>query len=369
MHSKMLSMTAVVGSLFLSIVAGWAGTEESKVVAQPSPTPAEPWEIKVAGPGWLANASGFTGFRGVNSYSNVGFSQILKHINFVYSLGAEVRSGRFGALGGLEYFDAQAGFDGTGLVSRVGLGSQSFLGEFFLSYRVLEAPCGWLELLAGFRDTYLGTQLGLNANEPAIDTASTELVNLFTKQLTTPGSQVQTLVQQQIVNRLSSLEGRAPPLPVPPLAGNQPGQIGALIKALLQSQQPELQAAVRAGAQARVNQLKAELANRVANVLTSHLNTSSSFYDNWLDPLIGLRGRLNLRKAFYLIAETDIGGFGIGSDIAWQGYAGLGCQLTRNIYSEVGFQALYDDFRDESANGFFYQVWLYGARITLGLNF
>jgi hypothetical protein len=32
-----------------------------------------------------------------------------------------------------------------------------------------------------------------------------------------------------------------------------------------------------------------------------------SFYDNWLDPLIGLRGRLNLSKAFYLTAETDIG--------------------------------------------------------------
>jgi len=84
------------------------------------------------------------------------------------------------------------------------------------------------------------------------------------------------------------------------------------------------------------------------------------FLDDWFDPLIGLRGRYNLSKAFYLTAETDIGGFGIGSDIAWQGYAALGCQIIRNIYSEVGYRALYDDFRDESDHNFLYQIWLQG---------
>ncbi len=53
-------------------------------------------------------------------------------------------------------------------------------------------------------------------------------------------------------------------------------------------------------------------------------------------PLIGLRGRYNLSKAFYLTAETDVGGFGIGSDIAVDAYAALGCQITRNIFSAVG---------------------------------
>jgi opacity protein-like surface antigen len=96
---------------------------------------------------------------------------------------------------------------------------------------------------------------------------------------------------------------------------------------------------------------------------------SLSFYDDWFDPLIGVRGRSNQSKAFYLTAETDIGGFGIGSDIAWRGYAGLNCQITRNIYSEVGYRALYDDFRDESANGFLYQLWLHGVQITAGLKF
>jgi hypothetical protein len=115
--------------------------------------------------------------------------------------------------------------------------------------------------------------------------------------------------------------------------------------------------------------LKADLAGRVAKVLTTQLNRSLSFYDDWFDPLIGLRGRYNLSKAFYLTAETDVGGFGIGSDIAWQGYAAVGCQITRNIYAEVGYRALYDGFRDESDHNFLYQLWLHGVQITAGLRF
>jgi hypothetical protein len=141
------------------------------------------------------------------------------------------------------------------------------------------------------------------------------------------------------------------------------------VQARVQSQVSELQAAIHAKAQARVTQIKTGLENQISSFLTSQLNRSFSFYDNWLDPLIGLRGRLNLTKAFYLTAQTDVGGFGIGSDIAVEAYAALGCQLTRNIYSEVGYRYLYDDFRDEGANDFLYQVSLHGAQISVGLNF
>ena len=71
-------------------------------------------------------------------------------------------------------------------------------------------------------------------------------------------------------------------------------------------------------------------------------------------------------KAFYLTAESDVGGFGIGSDVAVQAYAALGCQITRTLYSEVGYRFLYDDFRD---NDFLYQMALHGAQITVGLRF
>ena len=271
---------------------------------------------------------GSTGFHGVNSNVDVGVGQILRHINLIDTLGAEVRKGRFGVLGDFLYLNAQAGADGTGLVSKVDLGLQQFLGEFFGSYRVIEGPHGWLDLLAGFRYTYLGEQVGLQANNVAINAASTQLVDIFAEQLTTPGSDLRTLIQQQIVGKLNSLNGANPSLPVAPIAGAEPGKIRDAIQQLIQSQEPELAAAIRADAQTRINQLKAQLTNQIANRVTSQLNRSFSFYDDWVDPVIGLRGRFNLNKAFYLTAESDVGGFGIGSDIALQEYAAIGCQIT-----------------------------------------
>jgi len=208
----------------------WGGQEEAEVAAQPplepsagkqtegkfieqSPEkPAEPWEIRVGGPGWLANASGFTGFHGVNPYVSVGVGQLLKHLNVVFASLAEVRKGRFGLRGGFLYLDGQAGVSGQGLVSRVGLNAQEFIGELFGSYRLIQGPRGWLDLLAGFRFTYLGQQTGLNANEPAIEVASTNLVNGLAQQLATRRTDLVTLIQQHILDRLTSLEGRHPPI-------------------------------------------------------------------------------------------------------------------------------------------------------------
>jgi hypothetical protein len=365
---KLLARLSLISIFFLPPNAGWAGTpQESVTMEQPPAKTTEPWEITVGGPGWLAGVSGTTGFRGINSNVDVGIGEILKHINVVYSFSGEVRKGRFGVFGDLLYLNGQAGTgEGSGLVSKVDIGLQEFLGEFFTSYRVIEGPHGWLDLLAGFRYTYLGEQVGLQANNFAINTASAQLVNQFAEQISTSASGLRNLVQQDIVDKLSSLNGNNPTLPVAPIAGTEPGKIREVVQQVIQDREAELAAAVRADATARVNQLKAQLTNQVASRVTSQLNQSFSFYDNWFDPLIGLRGRFNLSKAFYLTAESDVGGFGIGSDIAVQAYAALGCQITRNIFSEVGYRYMYDDFRDTN---FLYQLSLHGAQITVGLKF
>jgi hypothetical protein len=359
----------VVPIFSLSLISGYAGTsDEAKMsIAQPSVKTAEPWQITVGGPGWLAGVSGTSGFHGKNANVNVGVGQILKHINVIYSFSGEVRRGRFGVLGDLLYLNAQDGTgERSGLVSKVDLGLQQFLGEFFASYRVIDGSRGWLDLLAGFRYTYVGEQVGLQANNMAIDAASTRLVDQFALSLATPGSDLRTLIDQNITDKLTALNGQNPKLPVAPIASQEPGKIRDLVQQLIQSQEPELVAAIRTGVAARVSQLKAQLASQVATKLTSQLNRSFSFYDSWADPLIGLRGRYNLSKAFYLTAESDVGGFGIGSDIAVQAYAALGCQITRNIFTEVGYRYLYDDFRDTN---FLYQLSLHGAQVTVGINF
>jgi hypothetical protein len=159
------------------------------------------------GPGWLAGVSGTTGFHGTNSNVDVGIGQILKHINVIYSLSAEVRRGRLGVLGDLLYLNAQDGSgERSGLVSKVDLGLQQFLGEFFGSYRVVEGPHGWLDLLAGFRYTYLGEQVGLQANNMAIGAAIIQLVNQFAQSLTTPGSWIEPVPKYVIAIKPGPLE-------------------------------------------------------------------------------------------------------------------------------------------------------------------
>jgi BMFP domain-containing protein YqiC len=224
-------------------------------------------------------------------------------------------------------------------------------------------------LLVGFRDTYLGQQVGLQANNLAIDAASTQLVDAVAQRVAIQVSDLETLIRADITNKLTALDNRAPILPVGPVAEFLKGKIFDGVQQQIQSRVPELEAAIHAKAQARVTQIKTGLENQISSFLTSQLNRSFSFYDNWIDPVIGFRGRLNLTKAFYLTAETDVGGFGIGSDIAVQAYAALGCHLTRNIYSEVGYRYLYDDFRDEGASDFLYQASLHGAQISVGLTF
>ena len=88
---------------------GGRGGEDEKLVQAPPVKTTEPWEIKVGGPGWLANVSGITGFHGFNQNISVDVGQLLRHINVIYAFNGEVRRGRWGVFGGLLYLNAQAG--------------------------------------------------------------------------------------------------------------------------------------------------------------------------------------------------------------------------------------------------------------------
>jgi hypothetical protein len=115
---------------------------------------------------------------------------------------------------------------------------------------------------------------------------------------------------------------------------------------VIESQEPELAAAIRAGAQARVNQLKAQLTNQVANRVASQLNRSFSFYDDWFDPLVVLRGRFNLSKAFYLTAEhfchhsdSDVDNHYRCGDLQWDSpYRSRACNYDVATYTTRGKQ-------------------------------
>jgi hypothetical protein len=342
---------------------------EGKTVEQPPVNTTEPWIVTVGAPVWLTNIAGTTGFRGINSDVHIGIGTIIPNTNVLFATEAELRKGRFGVLGDFLYADGQAGVNGAGFVSRLGLGIQTFIEETFASYRLIDSPRGTLDLLAGFRFTYIGEQLDLNPNVEQIDGASTELVNAVGNAIAANISDLRSLTPQTIAGKLSSLLGGSPPVPVGPLAGQEQGEIIALVQELTQSVQPELRTAIQTHNQTAISQIKSRLAGEIGNFLANELDRSFSFYDDWFDPVIGLRGRLNLSKAFYLTGESDVGGFGVGSNIAVQEYAAFGCQITRNLRAEVGYRYLYDDFRDQNDSDFLWRITLHGPQIAVAIDF
>ena len=113
--------------------------------------------------------------------------------------------------------------------------------------------------------------------------------------------------------------------------------------------------------------MKAGISQQITNALSSAIATPRNQTNDWADPYVGFRARLNMYKeVLYLTTKTDIGGFDAGSKISAEAYGALGCQITRNIYAEAGYKYLYEDY---DSGGFLYKTATQGAQITAGWKF
>jgi opacity protein-like surface antigen len=107
----------------------------------------------------------------------------------------------------------------------------------------------------------------------------------------------------------------------------------------------------------------------------------------WVDPVIGLRGRLKIWRATKLFAEGDVGGFNANADTAYELHrqgrtivresvdstdwsyqlaGGLEFQLTRNLWAQLGWRYIKYDFKK---NGFTDTNALNGPFLQAGVNF
>jgi opacity protein-like surface antigen len=83
------------------------------------------------------------------------------------------------------------------------------------------------------------------------------------------------------------------------------------------------------------------------------INASADDSETWVDPIIGLRGRLNLSPDFFLTSWGMIGGFGVSSDFTWDVMGGLGYQASDSISLVAGYRAMGVDYRND---GFVFDV-------------
>lgn len=92
--------------------------------------------------------------------------------------------------------------------------------------------------------------------------------------------------------------------------------------------------------------------------------------ETWVDPFIVARFKSDPSKKFIYMLRGDIGGFGIGSDFAWQiqGYAGY--RFSKLFQLTGGYRYIGMDYDNGSGNSrFLYDMDTFGPVVRLGFNF
>jgi hypothetical protein len=95
---------------------------------------------------------------------------------------------------------------------------------------------------------------------------------------------------------------------------------------------------------------------------------------DWVDPLIGTRFIFDLSKQWALSLDGSIGGFGVGSDFAWNAAGLIGYRFglfeKDNATFFGGYRAMYQDYTDGSGiNKFEWDVTLHGPILGLAIRF
>jgi len=103
-------------------------------------------------------------------------------------------------------------------------------------------------------------------------------------------------------------------------------------------------------------------------------SVEGGFDETWVDPILGARwgigwGRYRRWMAW---ARADVGGFGIGSDLAFNGEANLGFRVSRLVYLVLGGRFLHTDYKsgDSGTEDYFaYEGDEFGLVAGLGFRF
>ena len=379
------------GALLAAVGSVGAGSMElpPKETAPPTITQSEPWQFTIAAPGWMAGMDGTIGVRGVNADIDIGFDEILQHLDMIFAARAEARKGPFGIYGEVIYIGLSDGAQINGLVNNIHAQVDMTLVDGALSWRLVNQPHWSLDLAAGTHYMNVYEKLELHSDPMAIQHASEQFVNDIAADLRdrlnhdiSKGEfvdalkdSIRSVIASRIGDRLEDIQ-RHPNIPIGPLGGRIKQEIAQRIENFIQEKEAALRARIdalhlmgearRDAVQRAVNAAKARIANQLAFRLNKSLSQTKSKDDFWFDPYVGLRGRYNFNKTYYTAVRGEIGGFGVGADLMWEVEGVVGINLTRSIFTEIGYRALGGNFEE---NDFRFETVMHGPQITTGITF
>jgi hypothetical protein len=388
-------------SVFGFLAIQCAATLQAGAPAGKNPAPAPvllapaipPWETTLNVYGWMSGIDAQLDVRGYNASTSFGLDDILRNLDMIAMFNLEVRRGRLGGWIDGIYLDVSSAADSPGsLLDALDVSIQSIIAEAALFYRVWENERGFLDVYGGARYMRLSSDLAFDVSESGVRDLSQELSAKIFDEL---GSAIRdgTAPARQTAKAATAAKAQAELARVVGAKAdaiesklNELRRIAAahprLVKILQNSDR--LQAAIREAAEARASQGIAEaeekaaqaasaaasvrkaaatakaraqravssaekrLAKAIERELKEAIPDEISGTADWIDPFVGLRARYNLSDRFYAVAKADIGGFGLGTELVWQAYGGLGCQLSHSIATELGYRYFSLDYSGSS---------------------
>jgi len=87
---------------------------------------------------------------------------------------------------------------------------------------------------------------------------------------------------------------------------------------------------------------------------------------SWVDPVLGARFRVNLKKGLFVNLKGDVGGFGVGSQQTWQIYTGVGKEFKKKYSALFGYRYLQVDYKN---GGFLFDNHMDGLLVGFDIRF
>lgn len=93
--------------------------------------------------------------------------------------------------------------------------------------------------------------------------------------------------------------------------------------------------------------------------------------DDWIDPVIGIRGFHQINDKWSVNARADIGGFGLASDFTWNVQGGIGYHFNRTWSAHLQYKALMVDYANGKAGtaSFAYDTITHGPLLGIAARF
>jgi hypothetical protein len=91
---------------------------------------------------------------------------------------------------------------------------------------------------------------------------------------------------------------------------------------------------------------------------------------SWVDPFVGAHFAAPLSKRWWLGVHGDVGGFGVGSELAWQAYANLGFRPSELVSLILGYRIIDMDYEEGSGiEHFHYDLQIDGPLLGVAFHF